>query len=111
MDATGDMTQFSTLDQQTDPRFFIAYLDAENALTDVKRLKQVIQAQLELGSGVHLLDVGYSTGMLVPDSPWHSWWGTCSTWRLLTRPLIAAGRSGSSCIWSTLSRHWRRWCE
>jgi len=62
MDSHENTTQFSTLDQQTDPRFFIEYLDAGNALADVKRLKQVILAQLELGSGVHLLDVGCGTG-------------------------------------------------
>src|SRR5206468_10031533 len=59
---TGDTTQFPTLDQQTDPRFFIQYLDAGNALADVKRLKQVMMAQLELCSGVHLLDVGCGAG-------------------------------------------------
>lgn len=62
MDHTGDTTQFPTLDQQTDPCFFIEYLDAGNALADVKRLKQVMQAQLALGSGMHLLDVGCGTG-------------------------------------------------
>ena len=62
MEHTGDTTQFPTLDQQTDPRFFIQYLDAGNALADVKRLKQVMMAQLELGSGLHLLDVGCGTG-------------------------------------------------
>lgn len=62
MEHTGDTTQFPTLDQQTDPRFFIQYLDAGNALADVQRLKQVILAQLELGSGLHLLDVGCGTG-------------------------------------------------
>ena len=44
MEHTGDTTQFPTLDQQMDPRFFIQYLDAGNALADVKRLKQVILA-------------------------------------------------------------------
>ena len=53
MEQTGDTTQFSTLDQQTDPRFFIHYLDARNALADVKRLKQVMQAQLELARIIH----------------------------------------------------------
>jgi ubiquinone/menaquinone biosynthesis C-methylase UbiE len=62
MEHTGDTTQFPTLDQQTDPRFFIQYLDAGNALADVQRLKQVILTQLELGSGLHLLDVGCGTG-------------------------------------------------
>jgi ubiquinone/menaquinone biosynthesis C-methylase UbiE len=62
METTGDTTQFSTLDQQTDPRFFIEYLDAGNALEDIKRLKQVMMAQLELHDGVHVLDIGCGTG-------------------------------------------------
>jgi ubiquinone/menaquinone biosynthesis C-methylase UbiE len=62
MGTIGDTTQFSTLDQQTDPRFFIEYLDAGNALEDIKRLKQVMIAQLELHDGVHLLDIGCGTG-------------------------------------------------
>jgi SAM-dependent methyltransferase len=62
METTGDTTQFATLDQQTAPRFFIEYLDAGNALEDIKRLKQVMMAQLELHNGVHLLDIGCGTG-------------------------------------------------
>jgi len=62
METPGDTTQFSTLDQQTDPRFFIQYLDAGHALEDIKRLKQVMSAQLELRDGLHLLDIGCGTG-------------------------------------------------
>lgn len=62
MNTTGDTTQFSTLDAQTDPRFFIQYLDAGNTLEDVKKLKQVMRAHLELHDGLHLLDIGCGTG-------------------------------------------------
>jgi SAM-dependent methyltransferase len=62
MENPGDTTQFSALDQQTDPRFFIQYLDAGNALADIKQLKQVMITQLELRNGLHLLDVGCGTG-------------------------------------------------
>ena len=62
METTGDTTQFPTLDRQMDPRFFIQYLDAGNALEDIKRLKQVMIAQLELHDGLHLLDIGCGTG-------------------------------------------------
>jgi ubiquinone/menaquinone biosynthesis C-methylase UbiE len=62
MDDTGDTTQFPALDQQTDPRFFIQYLDAGNALDDIKQLKQVMIAQLELHESLCLLDVGCGTG-------------------------------------------------
>jgi ubiquinone/menaquinone biosynthesis C-methylase UbiE len=62
MDTLGDTTQFPTLDQQTDPRFFIHYLDAGNALEDIKRLKQVMIAQLGLHDGLRLLDIGCGMG-------------------------------------------------
>lgn len=62
MGSAGDTTQFPTLDQQTDPRFFIHYLDAGNALADIKTLKQVMIAQLALRDGLRLLDVGCGTG-------------------------------------------------
>jgi ubiquinone/menaquinone biosynthesis C-methylase UbiE len=62
MEHSGDTTQFAKLDQQTHPRFFIQYLDAGNALEDIKRLKRVMISQLELRDGLHLLDIGCGTG-------------------------------------------------
>jgi|GraSoiStandDraft_50_1057286.scaffolds.fasta_scaffold2519757_1 ubiquinone/menaquinone biosynthesis C-methylase UbiE len=62
MGPTRDTTQFPTLDAQTDPCFFIQYLDAGNALEDVKKLKQMMMAHLELHDGLHLLDIGCGTG-------------------------------------------------
>jgi ubiquinone/menaquinone biosynthesis C-methylase UbiE len=67
MENTGDVTRFTTVDQQTDPSFFIKFLDAGNALEDIKQVKQVMLARLELCDGLSLLDVGCGTGDDVRD--------------------------------------------
>jgi ubiquinone/menaquinone biosynthesis C-methylase UbiE len=67
MENTDDITRFTRVDQQTDPSFFIRFLDAGNALEDIKQVKRVMVAQLELRDGLSLLDVGCGTGDDVRD--------------------------------------------
>jgi ubiquinone/menaquinone biosynthesis C-methylase UbiE len=62
MEHREDVTRFAAVDQQMDPGFFITFLDAGNALEDIKSVKRVMLAQLELHDGVSLLDVGCGTG-------------------------------------------------
>src|SRR4029453_15209086 len=62
MEHRGDITRFSAVDRQVDPGFFITFLDAGNALEDIKSVKRVMLAQLELRDGMSLLDVGWGTG-------------------------------------------------
>src|SRR4029453_8506074 len=52
MEHREDITQFTAVDQQADPRFFITFLDAGNALEDIKSVKRVMLAQLELLDGM-----------------------------------------------------------
>src|SRR4030095_14233223 len=67
MEHREDITRFTAVDQQADPRFFITFLDAGNALEDIKSVKRVMLAQLELRDGMSLLDVGCGTGDDVRD--------------------------------------------
>ena len=62
MEHREDVTRFAAVDRQMDPGFFITFLDAGNALEDIKSVKRVMLAQLELHDGVSLLDVGCGTG-------------------------------------------------
>ena len=67
MEHREDITRFTAVDRQGDPGFFITFLDAGNALEDIKSVKRVMLAQLELCDGVSLLDVGCGTGDDVRD--------------------------------------------
>ena len=62
-----DMTRFTRVDEQVDPRIFITFLDAVNALADMHSIKQLMISQLELRSGLQVLDVGCGVGDDVRD--------------------------------------------
>ena len=62
-----DMTRFTRVDEQVDPRTFITFLDAVNALADIQSIKQLMISQLELRSGLQVLDVGCGVGDDVRD--------------------------------------------
>ena len=82
MEHREDITRFTAVDRQGDPGFFITFLDAGNALEDIKSVKRVMLAQLELCDGVSLLDVGCGQEM------------TCGTWRSWLARVV--GWSGST---------------
>jgi SAM-dependent methyltransferase len=63
----GDVTRFTTVDRQADPRFFIEFLDAGNAHEEIQRMKRIMIDQLDLHDGHSLLDVGSGTGDDVRD--------------------------------------------
>jgi ubiquinone/menaquinone biosynthesis C-methylase UbiE len=62
-----DMTRFTRVDEQVDPSIFITFLDAVNALADMQSIKQLMISQLELRSGLQVLDVGCGVGDDVRD--------------------------------------------
>jgi hypothetical protein len=83
MDTTGDTTQFPTLDRQTDPRFFIQYLDAGNVLEDVKRLKQVMIAETQHRHAASGLSVAFVVG-----NARHLWFADASFDRQALSPSV-----------------------
>jgi ubiquinone/menaquinone biosynthesis C-methylase UbiE len=62
MDDKEDITRFTNVDKTNDPSFFISFLDAGNALEDVKAIKRAMVDYLELREGLSVLDVGCGTG-------------------------------------------------
>ena len=57
---TGDLTKFTTVDQQADPGDFIRWLDTGRLV--IRPIKQAIRVQLALREGLRALDVGCGPG-------------------------------------------------
>lgn len=62
--ATGDgsPTRFTSVDQTSDPRYFIEFLDARKTIHGEREVKQLIIERLDLKPGMSVLDVGCGTG-------------------------------------------------
>jgi SAM-dependent methyltransferase len=58
----GDVARFTAVDRAPDASFFIEFMDAGNALPDVRALKPRLIELLAAGDGARLLDVGCGTG-------------------------------------------------
>src|SRR5208283_3069410 len=62
-DPSGNIAQgFTQVDQTSDPRFFIEFLDARKTIEGEREVKQLILEMLDLKPGVRVLDVGCGTG-------------------------------------------------
>jgi ubiquinone/menaquinone biosynthesis C-methylase UbiE len=57
-----DTTSFTRVDAQPQSDFFIRFLDAGNALPDIRSIKQIMIERLELRPGYSLLDLGCGMG-------------------------------------------------
>jgi ubiquinone/menaquinone biosynthesis C-methylase UbiE len=60
--SSGDTTSFTRVDAQPQSDFFIRFLDAGNALPDIRSIKQIMIERLELRPGYSLLDLGCGMG-------------------------------------------------
>jgi ubiquinone/menaquinone biosynthesis C-methylase UbiE len=58
----GDPSEFIKVDQTSDPRYLIEFLDARKTIEGEREIKQLVLDLLDLRLGAHVLDVGCGTG-------------------------------------------------
>jgi|SRR5579884_1684771 len=62
MDERSDVTGFGRIDEQSDPDYFVAFVDEANAIPAVVELEEAAIPELRLASGMRVLDLGCGTG-------------------------------------------------
>jgi len=55
-------THFEKVDQSTDPKYFIEFVDSRRMIEGKREIKELILSQLDLRPGAHVLDIGCGTG-------------------------------------------------
>jgi ubiquinone/menaquinone biosynthesis C-methylase UbiE len=55
-------THFEKVDQSTDPKCFIDFIDSRRMIKGERETKELILSQLDLRPGTHVLDIGCGTG-------------------------------------------------
>jgi ubiquinone/menaquinone biosynthesis C-methylase UbiE len=59
---TDDVTQFHSVDQAPNPKFFTQFMDTSHAQQTAQSYKQMIMEQLAPQEGAAILDVGCGAG-------------------------------------------------
>jgi len=67
MNPASDVTNFGRVDEQSDPDYFVRFVDEANALPAIAQVEEVALAELRLGAGDRALDLGCGTG---EDTRW-----------------------------------------
>jgi ubiquinone/menaquinone biosynthesis C-methylase UbiE len=62
VDNPGDIAQFTAVDQQTDPRFFVRFLDTGSTVEGIQQARRIMLDRLALHEGLQVLDIGCGTG-------------------------------------------------
>jgi ubiquinone/menaquinone biosynthesis C-methylase UbiE len=62
MHPASDMTGFGRVDDQSDPDYFVRFVDEANALPAVEELEEAATPELRLQPGMRVLDLGCGTG-------------------------------------------------
>ena len=62
MPSKGDPHEFIKVDQTSDPRYFVEFLDARKTIEGEREIKELVLDLLDLRLGAHVLDIGCGTG-------------------------------------------------
>jgi ubiquinone/menaquinone biosynthesis C-methylase UbiE len=62
MNPASDVTSFGRIDEQSDPEYFIRFVDEANAMPAVLELEEAAIPELHLEPGMRVLDLGCGTG-------------------------------------------------
>lgn len=62
MHPASDVTSFGRVDDQSDPDYFVRFVDEANAITAVEELEEAAVPELRLRPGMRVLDLGCGTG-------------------------------------------------
>ena len=62
MHPASDVTSFGRVDDQSDPDYFVRFVDEANALPAVEQLEEMAIPELRLQPGMRVLDLGCGTG-------------------------------------------------
>jgi ubiquinone/menaquinone biosynthesis C-methylase UbiE len=62
MHVASDVTRFGSVDEQSDPDYFVRFLDQVNEMPQILEVEDVAIGQLRLSPGARVLDLGCGTG-------------------------------------------------
>ena len=62
MNPASDVSNFGRVDEQSDPDYFVRFVDEANAIPAMAQVEEVALAELGLGQGHRALDLGCGTG-------------------------------------------------
>jgi len=62
MHPASDVTSFGRVDEQSDPDYFVRFVDEANAMPAIQQVEEVATAELRIEPGMRLLDIGCGAG-------------------------------------------------
>src|SRR5205823_6358406 len=62
MHPASDVSSFGRVDEQSDPDYFVAFVDEVNSMPGIAQVEEVATAELRLAPGMRVLELGCGTG-------------------------------------------------